>query len=271
MTYLFSVDIEGVSGVVSVKQTDMESKEYKTARILMTKETNAAVIGAFDGKADSVVVTDGHGKMRNLDIEELDERVEIYLGSPKLHSMMEGLNKDITAVGFIGYHGSADSFGTLAHTYSGRVVDKVFVGDRMVSEFALNSYLAAQYDVPVFFISGDQEAVREAREHYPDIPYVISKYATGRYSARCRHPNVVREEIKTAVKKAVEDGTGKILSPEGGTIRARFTDPGKLDNLELLPSVERSGPKEFVIDTGDYETNYRVFRACTMLATFVSQ
>ncbi len=271
MTYLFSVDIEGVSGVVSIKQTDMESKEYETSRELMTKEVNAAVAGAFDGGAGSVHVTDGHGNMRNLSIEELDERVEIFLGYPRLQSMMEGLSKETTAVGYIGYHGSAHSLGTLAHTYSGRVVDKVHVGDKMAGEFALNSYLAGEYEVPVFFISGDQEAVREAKELYPEIPHVISKYATGRYSARCMHPKAVRDEIKAVVRKAVEEGKGKVIRPEDDVIHAWFTDSGKLDNLELLPSVERTGPKEFVIDTGNYETNYKVFRACTMLATTVSQ
>jgi len=50
--------------------------------------------------------------------------------------------------GFIGYHGSAHSTGTLLHTYSGAVVDSVKIGGRKANEFIMNSYLAAQYDVP---------------------------------------------------------------------------------------------------------------------------
>ncbi len=268
---MFSVDIEGISGVVSWSQADMSNKEYDKARESMIKETNAAVKGAYDGGAGSVLVVDGHANMRNLIPEELDERVEVILGTPRVKCMMEGLNKDIAGVGFIGYHSSAVSYGTLAHTYSGSVVDKIYVGEKMASEFALNSYLASQYGVPVFFISGDQETIKEAQELYPGIPHVITKYSTGRYSARCIHPKKVRKKIREEIKRAVREKESKLITPKETVIRASFTDTGKLDNLELLPEVDRTGPKEFVIDTGDFEKNYKIFRACTMLAHAASQ
>ncbi len=272
MTYLFSVDIEGISGVVSVKQGSMDSKEYDRARELMTKEAGAATKGAFEAGEEKVYMTDGHGKMRNIIIEDLEERVELFSGRPKILSQMEGLKEeDIEAVGFVGYHSSAHSRGTLAHTYYGSVVDDLKIGGRSVNEFAMNSYLAAKYDVPVFFLAGDAEIIREAKELYPEIPHVITKTPTGRYSAKCRHPKVVRNEIKETVKKAIKKKKGKVIHPENPTFYVRFKDAGKLDNCELLPSIERTGPKEFIVDTGDIETNYKVFRACTMLATTVSQ
>lgn len=141
----------------------------------------------------------------------------------------------------------------------------------MASEFAMNSFLAAKYNVPIFFLAGDDEIIREAKELYPDIPHVLTKKATGRYSAKCRHPKVVRKEIKKKVKEAIENDRGRIIEPEETLFHVWFKDAGKLDNVELLPSVERTGPKEFMIDTGDLETNYKVFRACTMLATVDSQ
>ncbi len=266
MKYMFSVDIEGISGVVSWNQADMDCKEYEHARELMNKETDAAIKGAFEGGAEEVLVVDGHANMRNLLLEELDKRVEVIIGTPRVKCMMEGLDKDVAGVGFVGYHSSASSYGTLAHTYSGSVVDRIYVGDKMASEFALNSYLAAQYGVPVFFISGDQETVKEAQELYPDIPHVITKYATGRYSARCIHPKTVRTRIREVVKQAIEENSSMMIKPDDTCIRAWFTDPGKLDNVELLPEVDRVGPKEFIIDTGDFEKNYKLFRACTMLA-----
>ncbi|MFW6305483.1 MAG: M55 family metallopeptidase [Candidatus Saliniplasma sp.] len=272
MTYLFSVDIEGISGVVSVKQGSMDSKEYDRAQDLMTKEANAAAEGAFDAGEEKIYITDGHGKMRNIVMEDLDERVELFSGRPKILSQMEGLKeKDIEAVGYVGYHSSAHSRGTLSHTYSGAVVDDLKIGGKKVSEFAMNSYLASKYDVPVFFLAGDTEIIREAKELYPDIPHVVTKKPTGRYSAKCRHPKVVRKEIRETIKEAIKKKKGKVIKPESSTFHARFKDAGKLDNCELLPSIDRIGPKEFIIDTGDMETNYKVFRACTMLATVVSQ
>ncbi len=271
MTYLFSVDIEGISGVVSGPQCRMDSKEYDRAQKLMTKEANAAAKGAFNAGAETVYVTDGHGKMRNIIIEDLDERGELFSGRPKMLSQMEGLNEELTGVGYVGYHSSAHSQGTLSHTYSGAGVDKLMIGDVMASEFAMNSFLAAKYNVPIFFLAGDDEIIREAKELYPDIPHVLTKKATGRYSAKCRHPKVVRKEIKKKVKEAIENDRGRIIEPEETLFHVWFKDAGKLDNVELLPSVERTGPKEFMIDTGDLETNYKVFRACTMLATVDSQ
>ncbi len=270
MKVLFSVDIEGISGVVSVKHGAMDSKEYEDARMRMTGEANAAALGAYDGDAKQVFVTDGHGKMRNIKIEDMDERVELFYGRPKILSQMEGLDQGIDKVGYVGYHSSAHSLGTLAHTYSGAVVDKLMIGDRMVGEFAMNSFLAGEYDIPVFFISGDKEAVREAKDLYPDIPHVITKIPTGRYSARCRHPEVVKKEIRETVAASVKEG-GKVIRTDETAFSMFFKDAGKLDNLELLPEVERVGPKEFIVDIGDYEANYKLFRACTMLATVVSQ
>lgn len=266
MRYMLSVDIEGISGVVSWKQAGIEHKEYEEARELMTKEADAAVKGVFEGGAGSVLVTDGHGSMRNLILEELDERVEVIMGWPRVMCMMEGLEEGLSGIGFVGYHSSAHSYGTLAHTYSGSVVDRICVGEKQSSEFALNSYLAAQYGVKIFFISGDQEAIREAKELYPDIPHVVTKYSTGRYSARCIHPRKVRDDTRRVIREAVREEKGQLIEPESTEIRAWFTDSGKLDNLELLPEVNRVGPKEFVIDTGDFEKNYKLFRACTMLA-----
>lgn len=266
MKYLFSVDIEGISGVVAPKQGSMDSKEYERARKLMTEEANAAATGAFDAGAEQVIINDSHGKMRNIIVEDLDERVELISGRPKVLSMMEGLEEDIGGVGFVGYHGSSGSYGTLSHTYSGSVVDVVKIDDMVVGEFALNSFLAGEKGIPIFFISGDQEAIREAKELYRGIPHVLTKTSKGRYSAKLRHPEVIRKEIREVVKENISLGKRKVIATKETALEVRFKDAGMVDNLELLPSIERTGPKEFLIDTGDFDTNYKVFRASTILA-----
>ena len=43
MRILISADIEGISGVMSPEQTSPGSGEYERARLLMTREVNAAV------------------------------------------------------------------------------------------------------------------------------------------------------------------------------------------------------------------------------------
>ena len=65
MRILISADIEGISGVMSPEQTSPGSGEYERARLLMTREVNAAVEGALEGGATEIWVADGHGQYNN--------------------------------------------------------------------------------------------------------------------------------------------------------------------------------------------------------------
>jgi D-amino peptidase len=58
-----SVDMEGIGGITTVRQTTRGTDDYEWARRLMTWETNAAAEGAFDAGASDVVVSDSHGDM----------------------------------------------------------------------------------------------------------------------------------------------------------------------------------------------------------------
>ena len=57
-----------------LRQVMRGTDDYLAARLLMTREANAAVAGAFEGGATSVVVNDSHGDMENLLPEEMDPR-----------------------------------------------------------------------------------------------------------------------------------------------------------------------------------------------------
>ncbi len=72
MQVYISVDMEGVAGVVHVDQTRRTGHDYAQARKWMTAEANAAIAGAFEAGATSVLVNDSHGDMRNLLLDELD-------------------------------------------------------------------------------------------------------------------------------------------------------------------------------------------------------
>ena len=72
MKILIAADMEGITGVVHVDQTNPSHAEYDRFRRLMTGDVNAAIRGAFDAGADEVVVSDGHWSNLNILIEELD-------------------------------------------------------------------------------------------------------------------------------------------------------------------------------------------------------
>ncbi|MCB0234770.1 MAG: M55 family metallopeptidase, partial [Anaerolineae bacterium] len=82
MKVYISVDLEGVSGIVSPEQTSPGGQGYDLACKLMTEEANAAILGARAGGASEVVVNDSHGSMRNLLINDLDAWADLISGSP---------------------------------------------------------------------------------------------------------------------------------------------------------------------------------------------
>src|SRR5574337_2117817 len=70
-----SVDMEGIAGVAAAKHVQPQERDYDRFRRLMTQEANAAVEGALSGGAQEVVVSDGHGPMTNILVEELQGSV----------------------------------------------------------------------------------------------------------------------------------------------------------------------------------------------------
>lgn len=81
-TYI-SVDMEGITGAAVSKHVQPGEKEFDRFRRLMTQEVNAAIEGALAGGATDVVVSDGHGPMTNVMVEELHPGARLISGSNK--------------------------------------------------------------------------------------------------------------------------------------------------------------------------------------------
>ena len=67
MKIFISVDMEGISGIVDSSQTDRDHKEFDKARALMAADVNAAIDGILKLGQAEIVVSDGHGKMINIE------------------------------------------------------------------------------------------------------------------------------------------------------------------------------------------------------------
>src|SRR6202021_4281548 len=105
---------------------------------------------------DSLLVTEAHAAFRSLLPERLDRRAVLLRGTPKPWGMMSGLDKDIDAVVFIGYHGKAGTPRSgMAHTISGGVIPAVRCNGRSLGELGLNTALAAHFGVPPVLVAGD--------------------------------------------------------------------------------------------------------------------
>ncbi len=243
---LISVDMEGVAGVATRQQIRPDGRDYPIARALMTAEANAAVAGAFDGGATSVVVNDSHGPMDNLLGEQLDPRAEYVVGDPKPLDMVQEVTPQTGVVLFVGYHaGAADPSGVLAHTYSGAAFADVRLNGRPVSEAELNALMAAAVGVPVGLVTGDDVICAVAEKAFPGVITVPVKTALGRTAARSKHPAVARRAITAGAARAVEGAASGAIRPvpvpDDLAIEADLRLSGAAELAALVPGTERAG------------------------------
>ncbi len=269
MKVYISADLEGVAGVTHAEHTMRDGKEHERARLLMTEEVNAAVTGAIEAGATEIVVNDSHGTMRNIIPEKLHRDAYLISGTPKPLSMMEGIDETFDAAMFIGYHAACGTRNAvLDHTYAGRVVSRAVINGMELGETGINAAVAGYFGVPLVMVSGDTAVARQAMELVPGIVTVAVKEAIGRYAARSLHPEKAQALIKEAAKKALT-GLGSIscfqVHPPV-SLELHVNNTGMADIAELIPGVERIGPRAIRFVAHDYLTVFRAMRAAITLA-----
>lgn len=201
-----SADIEGVVGVASWHETLLGNFEHAEASSQMTKEVVAACHGALAAGADEIWVRDAHDSARNINISELPRGVKIIRGwGNSTDAMMEEIDKGFDGAICIGYHSEAGTdLNPLSHTIDHNRIAEVRLNGNIVSELELNSLIAAQYNVPIIFVSGDEGICTKAEKILPGIVTVPVKRGSGD-SIISLHPADACQKIEEAVKKAVNE------------------------------------------------------------------
>ena len=116
--------MEGVVGTVTGDQLGPTGFEYGRFRDFMTREALAAVTAARAAGATDVIVADAHGNGENLLIEQFPPDVRIIRSWPRQLGMVAGVDQQVDAVIFIGYHASTNNVkGVRAHTFSSAHAD----------------------------------------------------------------------------------------------------------------------------------------------------
>jgi D-amino peptidase len=261
MRVYISIDMEGVAGVVHGEQCRRGGHGYDEARVLMTAEANAAALGAFAAGAEQVLINDSHGDMRNLVLDQLDERVEFITGALKPFSMVEGLDHHQVAL-FIGYHaGMGTAAAILDHTYRGAVVSQVRINGREFNEAGLNALVAGAAGTPVGPVTGDESTCRQCRDLLGEqLETVVVKWAIGRTAARSRHPRAAQQRIREAATRVV----GKAAQLQAFVLDAPYVlevdvhDTSMADAAAILPGVVRPYARTLRYEAGGVQ---EVFRA----------
>jgi len=260
--------MEGISSIVSWPEVDRNNSEYAHTRKIMASDLNAAIEGALEAGAKEIVVSDAHGGMRNLRPEDVHEAAQLIRGSPKPNSMMEGIKEGFDAAMYVGYHSmKGTENGICAHTISGSVVQAIWINGRMTGEFGMNSALAGHYGVPSVYLAGDYAATVEAEAFVPGITTAAVKWALGRYSAKCLHPNVAANLIKKMAKEALtkEFPVPRVVdSPV--EVKVKLATSTQADVSSLIPSLERVDGTTMKGVYDDYQTAINALRACIYMA-----
>jgi D-amino peptidase len=272
MKLLIAADMEGISGVVNWDQVKPGTSEWQRFRRIMTEDVNAAISGAMEAGVDEVMVSDGHWNSDNIMIDLLDTRATLNYGGPKPLSMIDGIDQEVDAVFFIGFHARVGTqVAVLDHTWSNIVVGNVWLNEHLVGETGLNAALAGHFNVPVLMISGDQAVNKEARDLIPGIQTVVVKQAIGRYAANCLHPYEAQKLIRDGARLAIEafqNGSGpaafKVKPPVQGKIELKSTELA--DQAQIVPGVQRISAKEIVFVSEDMPTAFRTFKTVVGLA-----
>ena len=237
-----SVDMEGITGVVSNEQLGPGAFEYERARQFMTGEALAAIQGARDAGATEIVVSDSHGNGQNLLIDQFPDDVTIVRSWPRPLMMMEGIDSSFAAAVFIGYHaGTANTRGVRAHTMSSATLTGVALNGRQVPEGGINAAIAGYFGVPVVMVSGDDAAVEEVQRFAAGMEGAVVKRAISFHSAATMTPKAAQGLIRARVKAGVENRARIAPFVLSGAVTAdlSFKHYRVAEILTYLPIVSR--------------------------------
>jgi D-amino peptidase len=240
---LISVDMEGVAGAVTGDQLGPTGFEYGRFREFMTREALAAVTAAKAAGATEIIVTDAHGNGENLLIEQFPPDVRVIRSWPRQLGMVAGVDQQVDAVMFIGYHASTNNVkGVRAHTFSSATLTRVALNGTVVSEGSWAAAIAGHFNAPVIMMSGDDAAIAEVRSAVGNIEAAETKRTLGFHSAMTLTPqasyDLIAARAKSALTRRAEFKPYKVTTPV--TVDISFKHYTAAETLAFLPMFERT-------------------------------
>jgi D-amino peptidase len=216
--------MEGCSGVTCSEQVAAEEGKQ-----LMAGDMNACIEGCFAAGATEVVVRDHHGGGLNVNPQVIDRRAKLIQGSTPGQRFKEV--EGAAAMILLGYHAKAlTPGGTLAHSYSSASIQGMWLNGREVGEIGVDAAIAAEHNVPVVMVSGDDKTCAEARSWIPGVITCQTKQGTGPQSADLvpveESRRLITQKTKEALAKRNEICPIQIGYP--ATIRWDYLPKGSL-------------------------------------------
>jgi len=238
-------DLEGVAGVVSFDlQTGQDCKYYDAARRLLTAEVNAAVDGLLEAGVEEVIVWDGHGP-GGIYFEDLHPAARLLHGRPMAPwKVRNEVTRTCDVCVIVGQHAMAGTAGgTLNHTQSSKVIDHIKLNGKCIGELGQIALYQGAMGQPVFFLTGDEAACREAEELIGGITTVAVKQGLSRTCAvtlsAAEARRRIREGAKLAVRRHKEKPVAPLVWPGPYVLEKRFFHTETADGAAQQPGAER--------------------------------
>jgi len=274
MKVFISVDMEGISGITDPEDVLPDGADYQRGREFMTGDANAAILGAYDGGADEVLVNDSHWIMRNLLLERLDPRARTIKGFHKSLCMVQGLDASYDGAVFVGYHACAGTEGgVLNHTMLGKEIQNIYLNNEPTGETRLNAAFAGHFGVPVLVVAGDAAVCDEAERFLDGVQTVAVKDGIDKFSANCLHPEVAQARIREATARALASRSGVAPYVLGSPYRLgiEWNSTTIAATCAMIPGVVLTGSRSVEFVTEDYPELMRVLVVMLLLGMQVGQ
>jgi D-amino peptidase len=258
-----SADIEGVNNVIYPHQIENSGDDsYSWVIKQQHNELNSIIEGLLENKADKITINDAHGIMENLNVADLNPKVELISGKPKPVSMLFGLDDSYSCVFFTGYHAKADSDkGILAHTFS-HIFKQLKINGVTIGEIELNAIYTGLLNIPIALVTGDNITCDEAVDVLGNIKTVTTKTAISTTAAKCKPNEELFKELKLAAKEAVQNPGSWILYKKNPPyiLEVDFKDRSNADIAEFLPNVKKISSSAIEFKSGDYKEIYKLLQ-----------
>jgi D-amino peptidase len=247
--------LEGITGVVSLDQLNVQGFEYERFRRIMTDEVLAAIHGAEQIRPSEFVVADSHGNGESIIVEDLPANVRLVRGAGRPLGMMEGiLDSHFDAAMLIGFHaGATNGTGVLFHTEAGKLTELSLNGTS-ASEGYIAAAVAAHAGVPIVLVSGDDAALQEMRILLGGAQLVSVKRAIGYESAETLTPAAAQVLIWRAAGRAMKSLSAQRppnIADGPQEIRLTFKNVRPPEVLSWLPVVKRTGSRSISYQAAD--------------------
>ncbi|PLX19409.1 MAG: peptidase [Candidatus Muiribacterium halophilum] len=277
MKIYISLDMEGIAGTYNWNQ---ERTGYGREEVVknMQEQMEWIIQAIHESEKNSqitkITIADSHSGGDNLTykITELDSRINLISGGPRVKYMMPGLDDTYDQIFFVGYHsGIGNINGAMDHTYSGSCIHNIWIDDIPMNEGIINAYYGGYFNIPTTVITGDK-ALREELKRLKildDSLFVETKEAVGRFASASYSKDKVKRDTFEKVKEALSDSfkLPKINKKEKDiTLKIELAYTSMADCAELIPSAKRIDGRTVEIVHSDYGVILDSIMAIVLLA-----